>query len=141
MSVLGKSALVAAVTSSAAVTVFAAAPAEAAGKYYGTFGISWSTGKTIASVDHPSKVAADAAAIRDCGVYDCELVLRIVDGCGAIARGADGKWGWAAGGSLADAEQAAVASLGESAPPFPDLGSSQPRAAAVVTSACTKNIR
>ncbi|MEV6276587.1 DUF4189 domain-containing protein [Nocardia sp. NPDC051832] len=138
---LGKSALVAAVTSSAAVTVLAAAPAEAAGKYYGTFGISWSTGKTIASVDHASKVAADAAAIRDCGVYDCELVLRIVDGCGAIARGADGKWGWAAAGSLEDAEHAAVASLGDAAPPFPDLGSSQPRPAAVVTSACTKNIR
>ncbi|MEU8899663.1 DUF4189 domain-containing protein [Nocardia sp. NPDC048505] len=138
---LGKSALVVAVTSASAATVFAAAPAEAAGKYYGTFGISWSTGKTIAAVDHPSKVSADAAAIRECGVYDCELVLRVVDGCGAIARGADGKWGWAAGGSLADAEQAAVVSLGESAPPFPDLGSSQPRAAAVVTSACTKNIR
>lgn len=141
MSVLGKSALLAAVTSSAAATVLAAAPAEAAGRYYGTFAISWSTGKAISAVDHPSKVTADANAIRDCGVYDCELVLRIVDGCGAIARGADGKWGWAAGGSLGSAEQAAVASLGDAAPPFPDLGSSQPRAAAVVTSACTKNMR
>ncbi|MFC9895796.1 DUF4189 domain-containing protein [Nocardia sp. NPDC127579] len=138
---LGKSALAVALTSSAAAVLCSAAPAEAAGKYYGTFGISWSTGRTIAIVDQTSKVSADAAAIRDCGVYDCELVLRIVDECGAIARGADGKWGWAAGGSLEAAEQTAVASLGASAPPFPDLGSAQPRPAVVVTSACTRNVR
>ncbi|MEV0292288.1 DUF4189 domain-containing protein [Nocardia sp. NPDC050710] len=138
---LRKSALAVAVSSTAAFAVAGAGsgPADAAAMYHGTLAVSRTTGKVVSAVDHPSRVTADAAAIRECGVYDCELVQRFVDSCAAIAQGADGKYGWAAAGTRAEAEGRAVASLGESAPPFPDLGSAQPRAARVAISACTKN--
>ncbi|AXK89060.1 DUF4189 domain-containing protein [Nocardia farcinica] len=139
LSVLRKSALVVAVSATAVTGVVGAGAAAGAAKSYGTLAYSPSTGRAVAAVGHPSPVAADAAAIRECGVYDCDLVLRLVDACGAIARGADGRFGWAAAPSRAEAEQAAVASLGESAPPFPDLGSAQPRAALVVVADCTAN--
>ncbi|WP_245721984.1 DUF4189 domain-containing protein [Nocardia crassostreae] len=112
--------------------------AQAAPRYYGTIALSQLKGTAVATTDD-SKVGADAAAIKDCASYDCDIVLRFDDGCGAIARGADGKWGWADAGSRAEAEQIAIASLGESAPAFPDLGSASPRAATVIASACTPN--
>lgn len=140
MSVLRKSVLAVAMSSTAALGVVAAGAADAAPKLYGTLAFSPSTGRVVAAMDHPSRVQADAAAIRECNVYDCDLVLNVVDGCGAIARGADGRFGWAAAGSREEAEQIAIASLGESAPPFPDLGSASPRAAQVAVSACTKNV-
>ncbi|WP_054812989.1 DUF4189 domain-containing protein [Nocardia arizonensis] len=138
MSVLRKGALAVAVTSIAAAGV-GAGIADAAGSYYGTLAVSRSTGKVVAAVDHPTRVKADAEAIRECAVYDCELVQRFVDGCAAIARGADGKYGWAAAATRTEAEQIAIASLGESTPPFPDLGSAQPRPAEIAISACTAN--
>lgn len=138
MSVLRKSALAVAVTSIAAIGV-GSGVAGAAPQYYGTLGLSRTTGKVVAAVDHPNRVRADAEAIRECGVYDCELVQRFSDGCAAIARGADGKYAWAAAATRVDAETAAADALGESAPPFPDLGSAQPRRADIAISACTKN--
>lgn len=139
MSVLRRSALAVAVTSSALVAGFAPGSAGAAGSLYGTLGLSPSTGRVVAAVDHSSRVKADAEAIRECGVYDCDLVQRFADGCAAIARGADGRYGWAAAGTRTDAERIAADSLGEAAPPFPDLGSAQPRRAEIAISACTKN--
>ncbi|WP_216911560.1 DUF4189 domain-containing protein [Nocardia noduli] len=141
MSVLRKSALVVAVSSTAALAIVGvgSGPAAAAGKYYGTLAVSRSTGKVVAAVDQSSRVRADAEAIRECAVYDCELVQRFIDGCAAISRGADGAYGWAAAGTRTEAEQAAIGALGESAPPFPDLGSAQARPATVALSACTSN--
>lgn len=110
--------------------------AGAAGQPFGTIAISQLRNTAVVSTGS-GKVSADAAAIRDCANYDCEIVFRFTDGCGAIAQGADGKWGWAAAGSREEAEQNAVSGLGESAPAFPDLGSASPRAAKVVSSACT----
>ncbi|MVU76204.1 DUF4189 domain-containing protein [Nocardia sp. ET3-3] len=107
---------------------------------FGTLALSRLRNTAVAGIDS-NKVTADAAAIRDCASYDCEIVLRFTDGCGAVAQGADGTWGWAVGASLDEAQQNAVAGLGQSAPPFPDLGSAQPVAAHVVTSACTKNVQ
>ncbi|MEU1207280.1 DUF4189 domain-containing protein [Nocardia sp. NPDC005825] len=114
--------------------------ADAAPQYYGTLALSRLKNTAVSGTD-TNRVVADAAAIRDCASYDCEIVLRFTDGCGAVAQGADGTWGWAVGPSLAEAEQNAVAGLGQSAPPFPDLGSAQPRAARVATSGCTENAR
>lgn len=133
---------IAALTGAMAVscTLATAGNAQAAPQYYGTIAMSRLKNTAVASTDQPGKVSADAAAIRDCANYDCEIVLRFSDGCGAIAQAADGKWGWAAGGSREEAEGAAVAGLGESNPPFPDLGSASPRAAKVIASACTKNV-
>jgi len=139
LSLLRKSALAAVVSAGAVTGLVGAGSSTAAAPSYGTLALSPSTGRTVAAVGHSSHVVADAHAIRECGVYDCDLVLHIVDSCGAIVRGADGRFGWAAGPSRAEAEQAAIASLGESAPPFPDLGSAQPRAAQVAVSGCTGN--
>ncbi|WP_245663514.1 DUF4189 domain-containing protein [Nocardia inohanensis] len=122
--------------SAAVAMTLTAGTAGAAGQGFGTIAISQIKNAAVVSTG-AGKVPADAAAIRDCGNYDCEIVFRFADGCGAIAQGADGKWGWAAAGSREEAEQNAVAGLGESAPAFPDLGSSTPRAARVVSSACT----
>ncbi|MFF0631663.1 DUF4189 domain-containing protein [Nocardia sp. NPDC004151] len=117
-----------------------AGSADAAPQYYGTLALSRLKNTAVTGTD-ANRVVADAAAIRDCASYDCEIVLRFADGCGAVAQGADGTWGWAVGPSLAEAEQNAIAGLGQSAPPFPDLGSAQPRAARVATSACTANVQ
>ncbi|MRH89137.1 DUF4189 domain-containing protein [Nocardia sp. SYP-A9097] len=118
----------------------AAGTADAAAQYYGTIAVSKLKNAGVVTAEN-TKVTADAAAIRDCANYDCEIVFRFTDGCGALAQGADGQFGWAARGSREEAEAAAVAGLGESNPPFPDLGSASPRAAKVVASACTKNIQ
>lgn len=118
------------------------APAAAVppkGLYYGTVSLSESTGVVSVSTDQRSWVAADAEAIKNCGVYDCRIVLQYADGCAAVARGADGRFGWAAAPSRPEAESAAIAGLGETAPPFPDLGSASPRPAVLTTSACTRN--
>ncbi|WP_246023732.1 DUF4189 domain-containing protein [Nocardia yunnanensis] len=127
-------------TALAALTLAAAVAgaADAAPQYYGTLAISRLENAAVAETD-TSKVAADAAAIRSCANYDCEIVARFTDGCGAIAQGADGGWGWALGASRDEAEQNALLGLGQSAPPFPDLGSAQPVAAHIVTSTCTPN--
>ncbi|WP_232852098.1 DUF4189 domain-containing protein [Nocardia acididurans] len=124
---------------SIACTLGATGIAEAAPQYYGAIALSRLQNRAITVTDQQSKVSADAAAIRDCDFYDCEIVLRFSNGCAAIVQGADGKWGWATGGTREEAEQIAVASLGESNPPFPDLGSATARAASVVASTCTKN--
>ncbi|MFC8043154.1 DUF4189 domain-containing protein [Nocardia sp. NPDC057353] len=129
-------------TTAALLGAGVSAPAAAVppkGLYYGTVSLSDSTGVVAITTDHRSYVAADAEAIKNCGVYDCRIVLQYTDGCAAVARGADGRFGWAAAPSLAEAEGAAVAGLGEVAPPFPDLGSAAPRPAGLVGSACTRN--
>ncbi|WP_433593315.1 DUF4189 domain-containing protein [Nocardia sp. CA-145437] len=142
-SVTGTAAITAAITlatSGMALTTALAGSADAAPQYYGTLALSRLRNAAVSGTD-ANRVTADAAAIRDCASYDCEIVLRFTDGCAAVAQGADGAWGWAVGPSLAEAEQNAVAGLGQSAPPFPDLGSAQPRAARVATSACTANVQ
>lgn len=139
MSNLGRAAFGAVLASTAALTVVGAGFAGAAPDYHGTLAFSPSTGKVVGSVDQPSWVAADAVAIRDCGVYDCKILVRFSNGCAAAVRGADGAFAadWAA--TREEAERLAVAKLGESAPPFPDLGSAVPQPARVLLSACTKN--
>src|SRR5690606_11230601 len=82
VSMMRRSAAVA-VASTAVATLMSAGSAAAAPKTYGTMAVSPSTGRTVAALGHSSRVVADAAAIRDCGVYDCDLVLHLVDNCGA----------------------------------------------------------
>ncbi|MFJ9365489.1 DUF4189 domain-containing protein [Nocardia sp. NPDC101769] len=130
----GAAALTAAITLTAAL----AGSAGAAPQSFGTLALSRLKNAAVADIG-TNKVTADAAAIRDCANYDCEIVLHFTGGCGAVAQGADGTWGWAQGASLDEAEQNAVNGLGQSAPPFPDMGSAQPRAAHVVASTCTES--
>ncbi|MEU7764721.1 DUF4189 domain-containing protein [Nocardia sp. NPDC049190] len=86
MLVLGRAALGAVLTSAAVITT--EWPAAATGRH-GTAAVSRSTGKVVAAIDEPSWVTADAAAIRDCGHYDCQIMVRFVNACAAVARGAD----------------------------------------------------
>ncbi|MGV9818138.1 DUF4189 domain-containing protein [Nocardia xishanensis] len=70
---------------------------------------------------------------------DCQVVVHFRNACGAVAQGADGRFGWAWDTTKGGAERAAIRVLGLSAPPFPDLGSASPRPASTVLSACTSN--
>lgn len=130
-------ALTAAMTVGCTLGAAGTAAADQPGQYYGAIALSRLKNSAVVDAGLPSKTAADAAVIRDCANYDCEIVLHFTGGCAAVAQGADGQFGWATGGSKGDAEQAAVTSLGQSNPPFPDLGSAQAQPAHVVTSACS----
>ncbi|MGV9614012.1 DUF4189 domain-containing protein [Nocardia xishanensis] len=109
------------------------------GDLYGAMAISRSTGAVSYAVNYESLVAADAGAIDECGARDCQVVVHFRNACGAVAQGADGRYGWAWDATKGGAERAAIRVLGLSAPPLPDLGSASPRPASTVLSACTSN--
>ncbi|MEV0292285.1 DUF4189 domain-containing protein [Nocardia sp. NPDC050710] len=109
------------------------------GNLYGALAISRSTARVASAVNYGSWGAADNGAIAECGVRDCQVVVHFANACGAVAQGADYRFGWAWDGTRVGAERSAVDVLGLSAPPFPDLGSASPRAARVILSACTAN--
>ncbi|MFB7874925.1 DUF4189 domain-containing protein [Nocardia sp. NPDC056064] len=166
MSVVGKSALgVAALSAAAAFTVVTAGPAAAAesgvaiaeapgytavsrdggfqaaaGDLYGALALSPQEAVVASAVNYGSWEAARGAALAECGVWDCQIVVEFRNACGAVAQGADYRFGWAWDYTLGAAERAAVDVLGFSAPPFPDPGSASPRAAGVILSACTANV-
>ncbi|MFJ2663276.1 DUF4189 domain-containing protein [Nocardia fluminea] len=166
MSVVGKYALgVAALSAVAAFTVVNAGPAAAgesgvaiaeapgytavsrdggfataSGDLYGALALSADRAVVASAVNYGSRAAASRAALDECGVWDCQVVVEFRDACGAVAQGADYRFGWAWDHSLAAAERTAVDVLGISAAPFPDPGSASPRAAGVILSACTANV-
>ncbi|KAF0847363.1 DUF4189 domain-containing protein [Nocardia caishijiensis] len=166
MSVVGKYALgVAAMSAVAAFTVVAAGPASAgasgvaiaeapgytavsrdggfqaaAGDLYGALALSSDEAVVASAVNYGSWADAQHAALAECGVWDCQVVVSFRNACGAVAQGADYRFGWSWDHSLAAAERSAVDVLGLSAPPFPDLGSASPRPARVILSACTANV-
>ncbi|MFI6866195.1 DUF4189 domain-containing protein [Nocardia sp. NPDC050406] len=147
MSLLRKACLGLAVSSMAAVGVVAAGPASAAdggftataGDLYGALALSKSTGNVAYAVNYGSYGAADNAAIAECGGGDCAVVVHFANACGAVAQGADTRFGWAWAATKVEAEKAATDVLGNSAPSFPDVGSASPRQAKVILSACTDN--
>ncbi|MCM6776677.1 DUF4189 domain-containing protein [Nocardia sp. CDC159] len=140
MSLLHKAAWCLTVPAVGALVSVGVGPAGAApGDLYGAMALSSSTGTVAYAVDYTDRIHADAGANVKCGVYDCHVVLRFVNACGAVAQGADHRFGWASAPTKVEAERAAVESLGLSAPPFPDLGSASPRAAEPVLSVCTAN--
>ncbi|MFC6012348.1 DUF4189 domain-containing protein [Nocardia lasii] len=166
MSLVGKYALgVAAMGAVAVATVVAAAPASAgasgvaiaevpgytavsrdggfqaaAGDLYGALALSPGQAVVASAVNYGSWSAAKRAALDECGVRDCQIVVEFRNACGAVAQGADYRFGWSWDRSLAAAERSAVDVLGISARPFPDPGSASPRAASVILSACTGNV-
>ncbi|MGV9414899.1 DUF4189 domain-containing protein [Nocardia sp. NPDC003693] len=151
MSLLRKAGMGLAIMSMAAMGAMAAGPASAAGEepvftatagdLYGALALSRSTGNVAYAVNYGSYGAAENAAIAKCGQSDCESVVRFANACGAVSQGADTRFGWAWAPTKAEAEKSATDVLGNSAPQFPDLGSSSPRAAKVILSACTDNAR
>ncbi|MQY20989.1 DUF4189 domain-containing protein [Nocardia macrotermitis] len=140
MSLLRKAILGLAVVSTAGLSVMGAGTASAAPNAYGAFSLSRSTGTVAYALNYANYNDAIHAADAKCGHADCRNIIQIVNACGAVAQGADGRFGWSWAPSKTEAEQSAVKTLGLSAPPFPDLGSASPRAAHVVLSACTANV-
>ncbi|MGW4351031.1 DUF4189 domain-containing protein [Nocardia sp. NPDC004582] len=150
MSLLRKAGVGLAVTSMAAMGTVAAGSASAAengepvfiatsGDLYGALALSKSTGNVAYAVNYGNWDAADSSAVSQCGGGDCAVVVHFANACGAVAQGADTRFGWAWAPSKVEAESAAINVLGKSAPGFPDTGSSSPRQAKVILSACTDN--
>lgn len=140
MSLLRKAVLGLAVVSTAGLSVVGAGTANANPNAYGAFSLSESTGTVAYALNYANYRDAIHAADAKCGHSDCHNIIQIVNACGAVAQGADGRFAWNWAKSKTEAEQSAVQALGLSAPPFPDLGSAMPRAAHVVLSACTDNV-
>ena len=140
MSLLRKAALSLVVVSTAGISIVGAGTASADPNAYGAFSLSESTGTVAYALNYASYRDAIHAADAKCGRPDCHNIIQIVNACGAVAQGADGRFAWNWARSKTEAEQSAVKALGLSAPPFPDLGSASPRAARMVLSACTDNV-
>ncbi|MFI6218065.1 DUF4189 domain-containing protein [Nocardia brasiliensis] len=112
------------------------------GSYYGSRAITVdANGAGVSTAwNYPNWAEADAAALDDCrtkGGRNCTIIVRFVDGCGAIAE-RDGRYIGGTGPNRAEAERAALAAFG---PPPVNFGSSAPSAARIVgTTLCTSNV-
>ncbi|MFI9404753.1 DUF4189 domain-containing protein [Nocardia sp. NPDC052316] len=143
MSLSGKAALrlFAAAAFVAASAGSATAEPNSDGSYYGSKAISVTSGGASVSTawDYPNWAEADAAALADCradGATNCTIIVRFVNGCGAIAE-RDGRYIGGTGATRAEAERAAIAAFG---PPPLNFGSSAPNTARIAgTTHCTAN--
>jgi hypothetical protein len=66
-------------------------------EYYGAIAYSLGTGAHGWANDHPSRAAAEKAALANCRKFakDCKAVVWFKNACGAIAVGSKGYgWGW-----------------------------------------------
>jgi hypothetical protein len=88
--------------------VLSAAPASAAPSTWAAIAISVETGNIGYSYDQPSAAAASSAAVDGCDASDCQEVVRVTNGCAAVAQASNLEWGWAYAASLDQAERAAV---------------------------------
>jgi hypothetical protein len=86
-----------------------AIPASAAPvNYWGAIAISVRTGNIGYSYDHPTAGSAVSAAVKGCRAADCQEVVRVANGCAAVAQAPNRAWGWGYGPSRATAERAAI---------------------------------
>ncbi len=128
------------VVASAVAVISVAAPAQADrgpdGHYYGAIAISTDNPEdaTVGYITarYPSQAAADRAALEGCGYSNCWIIVRYVDGCGALAE-RDGRYLGGVGATQAEAERAAIAAFGPTPPPSL---SSESTPARVVDSQC-----
>ena len=75
--------------------------------YFGAIAYSATSGAHGWAKDHPSREAAERAALAACRKHakDCRNVLWFKNGCGALAVSAKAYgWGWGSTQALADAE-------------------------------------
>lgn len=73
--------------------------------YFGAIAYSRSTTAHGWAKDHPSRDAAQRAAVSICRKHadDCQTVVWFKNGCGALATGSSGYgWGWGEQQSIAD---------------------------------------
>jgi hypothetical protein len=101
----------AAVTSvlASAAILLTGGQANAATDYWGAIAISPQTGNVGYSYDHPNDSAAARAAVNSCNASDCQAVVRVANGCAAVAQAPNLAWGWGYGASRRAAEQQAIA--------------------------------
>lgn len=141
MSLSRKAALGLVVSSAAALVAAGAGAAQAepdsAGRYYGSLALNPKNGDTASGFNYPSWESSDARALAECDSRDCFIVVRFVDGCGAVSVSSDGKWAVGTGRDRGEAERNAIGALGPLAPPFPNFGSSAPKRAEILHSQCT----
>jgi serine/threonine-protein kinase len=78
-----------------------------AADYFGAIAYSTRSGANGWAKDHPSREAAERAALAACSKHakDCKAVLWFKNGCGALAVSAKAYgWGWGTTQALADGE-------------------------------------
>ena len=76
-------------------------------EYFGAIAYSPASGANGWAKDHPSREAAERAAVKGCRQHakDCKPILWFKNGCGALAVSAKVYgWGWGSTQKLADAE-------------------------------------
>lgn len=100
----------AAVTSmiAGAAIAVSAGPANAATNYWGAIAISQRTGNVGYAWDHATSAGAANTAVSKCNASDCQAVVRVANGCAAVAQAPNRAWGWAWAGSRAEAERGAI---------------------------------
>jgi hypothetical protein len=91
-------------------TALGAAPASATPGSWAAIAISVRTGSVGYSIQQPSAAAAANAAEHRCGAPGCREVVRVSNGCAAVAQAPNRAWGWAYATSLDAAKRTAVRS-------------------------------
>ncbi|WP_245670525.1 DUF4189 domain-containing protein [Nocardia flavorosea] len=142
MSMMGKAAFTLAVSCLSVAVVSGAGSANAQGGLYAAIAMSESTFIYAVSTDEPGFEEAKAAAIANCGVEDCRVLVSWANGCGALAESKDGV-GAGSGPNRAEAERAAYQRLAELTPTavLANFGSADLSGAKIVEVACTSNAR
>jgi hypothetical protein len=100
----------AAVVLATGATVVGAAPANAAPNTWAAIAVSVETGNIGYSYEQPSGAAAANAAENECGASDCRSIVRVSNGCAAVAQARNLAWGWAYAASLEEAKRTVVRS-------------------------------
>ncbi|MEV0246578.1 DUF4189 domain-containing protein [Nocardia sp. NPDC050712] len=139
---MGKAALT--LFASAAVVALGAGTAAADAGEYGSLALGTSADNVIVGTgfNYPDQEGADVRALVECGVSNCEILVRFRNACGAVAiRG--NKVGWGGGYTRFEAEQAALGQLGPdpTSPLLISLGSARPQPAKVLGSECSGSAR
>ncbi|MEV0463674.1 DUF4189 domain-containing protein [Nocardia tengchongensis] len=127
-------------TAAAALLSGGMGTAAAAPNYYGALAVSFdSAGELYVSsaTNFPSQDEADAAALANCDLKPCEVQVRYVNGCVAVAQRGQDYW-YGTGATEADAVAKAMAATGPDPNPLMvGLGSSQPSTARVHGTDCS----
>jgi hypothetical protein len=105
---LAARAAVAAVLATAPVLLTAAPAHAAAPGTWAAIAISVRTGDIGYSYNHPSAASASSAAVDKCDARDCQEIVRVSNGCAAVAQAPNRAWGWSYAASRAAAERGAV---------------------------------
>ncbi|MFC4944642.1 DUF4189 domain-containing protein [Pseudonocardia sp. GCM10023141] len=109
-SVLAGSALVLGAGPAGATTIVptTTVAATTTANHWGAIAISVRTGRTGYGNDYSTAAAASKAAVSKCGASDCQEVVRVANGCAAVAQAPNRAWGWAYAASKAAAQNKAI---------------------------------